>query len=183
MYSEEKEENEKYSKKLHITGQKNKLNIGTWNVRSLLKECKVENTIQEMTRLKMDIMGLSEIRYAGNGIRKYSDATLYYSGNPETGQSHYHGVGILVKKDLTKYVTNFLPYSERCLLLQLSGQPFNINIIQVYAPTADKGEQEIGTFYKQIDDIIRGIKSQEIIIVMGDLNAKVGKGAVNLIKK
>ena len=51
-----------------------------------------------------------------------------------------------------------------------------MSIIQVYAPTSEHTDEEIEAFYEDIDKAKRQCKSQEIVLVMGDLNAKVGKG-------
>ena len=71
--------------------------------------------------------------------------------------------------------------SERVLLLKLKGQPFNLSIIQVYAPVADSSDEDIEELYEQLDQALEQCKLQEIIIVMGDLNAKVGNERVGLI--
>lgn len=51
-----------------------------------------------------------------------------------------------------------------------------INIIQVYAPIADKSDEDVEEFYQQIQEIMRGTKNIDINIIMGELNAKIGKG-------
>ena len=63
---------------------------------------------------------------------------------------------------------------DRILLLKIQGRPSNISIIVVYAPTSDCNEEEIDMFYDNLDMAKDQCKSQEIIIVMGDLNARVG---------
>ena len=52
----------------------------------------------------------------------------------------------------------------------------DLNIIQVYAPTADKEEPIIEEFYEQLNSLIKLTKSDEITIIIGDFNAKIGKG-------
>lgn len=66
-------------------------------------------------------------------------------------------------------------------MVQLLGRPININIIQVYAPTADKPEEEVENFYKQLDQVLKLTKPNEINIILGDLNAKVGKGRMGSV--
>ena len=61
------------------------------------------------------------------------------------------------------------------MYVRLQGKPFNISIIQVYAPTIDADEEEMEKFYDQINSVKAQCKSQDIVIVMGDFNAKVGK--------
>lgn len=52
----------------------------------------------------------------------------------------------------------------------------NINIIQAYALTADKSNEEIKDFYRQPEGVFRLAKTNEIKIILGDFNAKVGEG-------
>ncbi|XP_047985756.1 craniofacial development protein 2-like [Leguminivora glycinivorella] len=159
--------------------KKNKpLLIGTWNVRSLIKTGKLENTIQEMKRLQLSILGLSEIKWSDNGIVNKDDVTLYYSGKPAAEKNHHYGVGMLIKKEMSKFVTNFVPYSDRCMLLQFNAKPFNLSVLQVYAPTARSTNDKIESFYKEVEELIQSINSQDMIIILGDMNAKIGRGAV-----
>ncbi|CAF4265882.1 unnamed protein product [Rotaria magnacalcarata] len=81
--------------------------------------------------------------------------------------------------DLSRQAT--LPYStletntkEEVLLVKLNGKPFNISIIQSYAPTTDHNEEAITKFYEDLDLAYKQCKSQNIVNVMGDFNAKVG---------
>ena len=60
------------------------------------------------------------------------------------------------------------------LLVKLKGSPFKISIIVAYASTSGNNEESISKFYEELDAARFQCKSQEIIIVMGDLNAKVG---------
>lgn len=111
------------------------LRIGTWNVRCLYEAGKLQNTAQEMERLKLDILGLSEVRWLGTGQCSTDNTVMYYSGNND--RYHYNGVGIIVTKESNKSVPNFVPYSDRILFLQLRSIQINLNIIQLHAPTAD----------------------------------------------
>lgn len=67
---------------------KQTLKVGTWNVNSLYESGKLENVIQEMVRLKIDILGISETWSAGESNTE--DATFYYSGNQIT----HHNTGM-----------------------------------------------------------------------------------------
>ena len=60
--------------------------------------------------------------------------------------------------------------------MKLKGAPFNISILQTYAPTLDYTDEEIEAYYKEIQNALKVVKSDEVLIIMGDLNAKVGKG-------
>ena len=68
----------------------------------------------------------------------------------------------------------FYPLSERVMMLQLDTKPVKKNIIQVYAPTADKPDEEVESFYKDVEKLMKMTKNEEITLLMGDFNAKVG---------
>uniref|UniRef100_A0A8D8SH15 Craniofacial development protein 2 n=1 Tax=Cacopsylla melanoneura TaxID=428564 RepID=A0A8D8SH15_9HEMI len=154
---------------------RSKLKICTWNVKTMSKEGKIENAIQEMKRMHIEIMGISEMRWPNSGEMQVENHKIYYSGKNDG--VHEYGVGVIVSPTVAKCVTNFTPVSERIMLLQIQASPINISILQVYAPTADKEEEEVVELYQEINKIIEKIPKHEILIVMGDFNAKIG--AVN----
>lgn len=149
------------------------MKIGTWNARSLFAAGKLDNIVMEMKRLNVNILGVSDVRWAGSGSCTTNNGTFYYSGNNDP--KHLYGVGVIVDKNITGSVLSFTPYSDRVMLLQLKTHFGNMNIIQTYAPTADKEDNEVEEFYAELDDIYRNIKTNEITLVMGDFNAKVGR--------
>lgn len=71
-----------------------------------------------------------------------------------------------------------MPYNERMMLIQLRTKPINTNLIQVYAPTADSDEETIEKFYSDLNELTKKLKKHEINVIMGDFNAKVGKGRI-----
>ena len=60
-------------------------------------------------------------------------------------------------------------------MVRLKGEPFEISLIQCCAPTADNTDDEIDRFYDQLKKAIKQCRSQDIRIVKGDFNAKVGR--------
>ena len=154
-----------------------KQRIATWNVRTLYQTGKLANLYQEMVRMKIGVLGVSEVRWPGSGEVQYERSKFIYSG----GDSRERGVGILLSEDAAKSFKGFWAVSDRVILVKLQGSPFDINIIQVYAPTDDSVEEEIENFYDSIDSVIRECKGHEINIVMGDFNAKVGHGCMEQV--
>ena len=69
------------------------------------------------------------------------------------------------------------PINDRMIIITISPQPFNMNIIQLYTPTSTHEDEEIDEFYDNIPHELQNVKSDEITIVMGDLNAKIGEGS------
>ncbi len=66
------------------------------------------------------------------------------------------------------------PISSRLISLRLRSSPFNITIIQAYAPTSDYNDEEIENFYEQLQEITDKVHRKDISIVQGDWNAKIG---------
>ena len=146
------------------------LNISTWNVRTLYQPGKLDNLIQELNHMKLDIMRIAETRWTDTGKIVKDDYTMIYSD----GEDHKNGVGIILRNEVAKSMIGYWPISDRVVMVKLHAKPFNINMIQVYAPTQDYDDENIEEFYEQIQLAVSDIKSPDIIYIMGDLNAKVG---------
>ena len=82
-------------------------------------------------------------------------------------------MAVILDRERARCINGYWPLSDRILLVKIQGRPFNISIIVVYAPTSDCNEEEIDKFYN-LNMAKAQCKSQEIIIVVGDLNTKDG---------
>jgi len=153
-----------------LNTRKQNLKIGTWNVRSLFMKGKLQNVIQEAESMHVDIMGICETRWTGVGDVNVNGWRFVYSG----GESHHHGVGLLLHESVGKCVKGFWPVSDRVLVLKVAAKPFDLCIIQTYAPTAESSEEAIDNFYHDLDLAYRQVKSTDVLFLMGDFNAKVG---------
>lgn len=148
--------------------------ICTWNVRTMAQAGKIHCALKEMERMKISIMGVSEMRWPESSYCDIDGHRVYYSGS--MNGKYEHGVGMLVHRSVVKHVRNFIPVNERILLIQINASPVNTNIIQVYAPTTDHSDGEIQEFYDQIHNVIKNLPKHELLIIMGDFNARIGKG-------
>ena len=75
---------------------------------------------------------------------------------------------------VSKSVLGHCALPDRILLVRFYGKPFKLSIIQVYAPTSASSEEEIEDFYSDLEDAHKKCGNPDSVIVMGDLNAKVG---------
>ena len=67
--------------------------------------------------------------------------------------------------------------AKNCILSKLicfQGKPFNITVIQVYAPTTKAEEAEVEQFYEDLQDLLELTLKKEVLFIIGDWNAKVG---------
>uniref|UniRef100_H3A4I6 Reverse transcriptase domain-containing protein n=1 Tax=Latimeria chalumnae TaxID=7897 RepID=H3A4I6_LATCH len=151
--------------------------IGTWDVRTLCATGKLEQATHELTRYQWDIVGIAEARLAGMGETTTDEGhQLFYSGEH---QKHEYGVALLVNRNIKDAVLGWNPVSSRMITLRLAAQPFNLTIIQVYAPMSTHDDEEIEDFYHQLEDQMSKIPKKNITIVQGDWNALVGMDAYN----
>lgn len=154
---------------------KNTIKIGTWNVQSM-KEGRTECVINEMERLSIDILGISEMRWKERGHTTTNDHVIYFSGHEE---KKIHGVGIICTKKISKSILGYNPVNDRIMTLRLDGRPTKITIIAIYAPTASADEASQEKFYDDFQKVIDNTPKRDLTIVTGDFNAKVGDQRVS----
>ena len=117
--------------------------IGTWNVRSM-NQGKLEMAKKEMTRVNIDIPGISKLRWTEIGEFNSDDHYIYYCGQ-ETPRRN--GVAIMVNKRVQNAVLGCNLKNDRVISVCFQGKPFNIPVIQVYAPTSNTEEAEVEDGY------------------------------------
>ena len=99
---------------------------------------------------------------------------VYFSGEEDR---HEYGVGFLVHKDVVDAVLVCRPVSSRLISIRLRAAPFNITIIQIYAPTTGHDDSEVDHFYQQLQETIDQTPTKDLLLVQGDWNVKVEKDA------
>jgi hypothetical protein len=108
----------------------------------------------------------------GNDIFDSVDYTICYSASNDR---NLFGTGFLVHKRLRNSIIDFVPVDERICCLRIKGNFFNTTLICVHAPTEDKDEIEKNSFYDNLNRIYHKVATHDFKIIMGDMNAKVGK--------
>ena len=64
--------------------------------------------------------------------------------------------------------------NDRMISFRFQGNPFNITLIQVYAPTSNAEEAEVEQFYEELQDLLEVTPKKDVLFIIGDWNAKVG---------
>ena len=158
--------------------------IGTWNVRSLYQAGKIANTIKEISRMKVDILGVVETFWKGEGVfmTEIPDSEEKYRVIYSGGDKNRRGVGMILRGGISKSVLQYNLISDRIMTLRLKAAPVNLLLIQVYAPCEDGEEDEKESFYELLDQTIKeNGRGRECLMVMGDFNGKVGKNKEDTI--
>ena len=109
---------------------------GTWNVRST-NQGKLEVVKQEMARVNVDILGISELKWTRMGEFNSDDHYIYYCGQESLRRN---GVAIMVNKRVWNAVFGCNLKNDKTISVCFQGKPFNITVIQVYAPISNPEE-------------------------------------------
>ena len=99
-----------------------------------------------------------------NSNRGRTQGFLQWKG----GYKHEHGVGFLVHRDIVNTVMGCCPVSSRLITIRLRAVPFNITIVQAYAPTLDYDDNKIEEFYDQLQNVNDQTSKKDILVVQGD---------------
>ena len=110
--------------------------IGTWNVRSM-NQGKLEVIKQEMARISIDILGISELKWTGMGEFNSDDHYIYYCGQESLRRI---GVTIIVNKRVQNALLGCNLKNDRMISVCFQGKPFNITVIETYPLTSNAEE-------------------------------------------
>ena len=159
-------------RKKGVLDPKVKTKIACWNVLTMNEVGKTFQLIEEAKRYKLDLVGLSEVRWKETGRWKAATGeTIIYSGKPDR---HEYGVGLLMQKEVEKSLIKWEPIDERLLYAQFQSTYANLSIIVCYAPTEEATDEIKDEFYDKLQRKIKDIPTHDMLIVMGDINARMG---------
>ena len=104
-----------------------------------------------MARVNVDILEISELKWTEMSEFNSDDHYIYYCGQ----ESHRrNGVAIMVNKRVLNAVLGCNLKTNRMISVRFQGKPFNITVIQVYAPTSNAEEVEVEWFYEDLQDLL-----------------------------
>ena len=162
----------------HILTPKHSVRIGTWNVQTLWDTAKGLKPAQEMDRYGLEILGVSECRYTGSGRKEIGDKIVLYSGRSDG--LHRDGVALFCSKRAAAALIEWEPIDKRLLVARLDATGGKMTIIMCYSPTEVADEQVKDTFYHKLIDVFNSVPTHDTVMVIDDLNAKVGGGIMGM---
>ena len=116
-----------------------------------MNQGKLEVIKQEMARVNIDILGISKLKWAGMGEFNSDDNYIYYCGQNSVRKN---GVAIIVHKRVWNVVLGCNLKKDKIISVHFQGKPFNITVIQVYAPTSNAEEAEVEQFDEDLQDLL-----------------------------
>ena len=136
-----------------------------------MNQGKLEVAKQEMARVHINILRISELKWTGMGEFNSDDHYIYYCGQESLRRN---GVAIMVNKRVQNAVLGCNLKNDRMISLCFQGKPFNITVIQVYVPTSNTEEAEVERFHEDLQDLLELTPKKDVLFIIGDWNAKVG---------
>ena len=136
-----------------------------------MNQGKLELVKQEMARMNVNILGgISELKWTGMGEFNSDNHNIHYH---EQESLRRNGVAIIVNKRVQNAVLGCNLKNDRMISIHFQGKPFNITVIQAYAPTSNAEEAEVEQFYEDLQHLLE-LTPKNVLFIIGDWNAKVG---------
>jgi exonuclease III len=126
------------------------IRFGTWNVRSMYRAGSLRVVAEEISKYKLDLVGVQELRWDGGGTEPVGEYTfLYGKGN----ENHELGTGFYVHKKIISAVKGVEFVSDRMSYIILRGRWCNIIVLNVHATTEDKIDDIKDRFYEELEQV------------------------------
>ena len=101
--------------------------------------------------MNIDILGISELKWTGMDDFNSDDHYIYYCGQESLRRN---GVALIVNQRVQDAILGCSLKNDRMISVHFQGKPFNITVIQVYAPTSNAEEVEVEWFYEDLQDLL-----------------------------
>ena len=112
-----------------------------------MNQGKLEVIKQEMARVNVDILGMSELKSTAMSEFNSDNHYIYYCRQESLRRN---GVAIMVNKRVRNALLGCNLKNDRMISVRFQGKPFNITVIQVYAPASNAEEAEVEWFYEDL---------------------------------
>ena len=116
-----------------------------------MNQGKLKVVKQEMSRVNINILGISELKWTGMGKFNSDDHYIYYCGQESLRRN---GVALIVNKRVQNAILGYNLKNDRMISVHFQGKPSNITVIQVYAPTSNAEEAEVERFCEDLQDLL-----------------------------
>ena len=116
-----------------------------------MNQSKLNVVKQEIARVNMDILRISELKWTVMGEFNSDDHYIYYCGQESLRRNE---VPIILNKRAQNAVLGYSLKNDRMISVCFQGKPFSITVIQVYAPTTDAEEAEVEWFNEDLQHIL-----------------------------
>ena len=128
-----------------------------------MNQGKLEVVKQEMPRVNINILGISKLKWTRMGEFNSDDHYIYYCGQESLRRN---GVASIVNERVQNAVPGCSLKNNRMISVCFHGKPFNITVIQVYAPTSNAEESEVEWFFEDLQDFLEQTPKKDVLFIV-----------------
>jgi exonuclease III len=128
---------------------------------------------RELQRYRVAIAGISETHWPGQGEKRINGFQFLYSGRNDNVRRD--GVALVLSKEASRALKYHQAISERIIVARFKSQHGYVTVIQTYAPIDNASDVLKDDFYDKLQAAVTKTPRSDMLIVMGDLNASVGR--------
>ena len=145
-------------------------NIGIWNVKGIKgKEVELQ---EEMEKMDLHVLGITETKRKGRGIKEDEKYLLAWSGVEENIWAQA-GVAIIIDKKIVGGMADIKYVNERIIAATIKIRKEDYTIFVVYGPNENAIKEEKDEFWEKLQQELDEVKTNKIMVI-GDLNGRVG---------
>ena len=160
--------------------KKNTVKFATWNILSW--SGRNHEILMELHNFKIDFCAIYETKKKGKGTVCIDDYILAYSGKQKEESAHAC-VGLLIHKKYTNNIDNIEYISERIIQVTLKFPQAKWYLLSLYAPDISKPKEQREEFYEDLQNSVDQKPRDALLIMMGDMNARVGNMPITGVKQ
>jgi len=156
-----------------VLNTKTKIRLGFWNVRTMFEAGKLAQVTRELRQYKLNILGVSGTRWTAlESLKTSTGETVLFSGREDN--NHREGVAIILQSGVEKSLLEWKPISSKIIKARFCGRRTNFSVIQCHVLTNDADDDVEKHFYNTLQAELSKIPNQDLLLITGDMNAKVG---------
>ena len=130
-----------------------------------MNQGKLDMGKQELARVKINSLGISELKWMRMSEFNSDEHYIYYCGQESLRRN---GVALIVNKSVWNAVLGCSLKNDRMISVHFQGKPFNIMVIQAYAPTSNTEEAEVEQFYEDLQDLLELTPKKDVLFIIGE---------------
>ena len=123
-----------------------------------MNQGKLEVVKQEMARVNVNILGISELKWTEMGEFNSDDHYIYYC---QQESLRGNGVALIVNKRVQNAILGYNLKNNRMISV-------HVQVVQVYAPTSNTEEAEVEWFYEDLQDLLEITPNKDVLFIIGD---------------
>jgi hypothetical protein len=151
------------------------MKFGTWNVRNMNRAGLLKTVVEEILKYKLYFVGVQEVRWDRGGTEPAGEYSFFYG---KRNENHELGTDFFVNETIISAVTRVEFVSDRMSYITLRSRWSDIIVQNVHAPTEAKIDDMKERFHDELDHVFDKFPKYHMKILLGDLNAKVGRKGI-----